>query len=297
MPYYTQFTSNAFMLNPAIAGTKGIVNACVNYRMQWVGFDDAPRTAGVSLHSRLANGKMGLGGFVIQDKVGPTQQTNMGASYAFHIHFPDCELSAGVAGHYTQFSLIGSKMFLHNTQDPAIDQSVTNTTGAADANMGLYLYNDRFHIGVSALHVLKAKAEFYKNDNAKKGIIQYTTQYYASVGYNYSQHPDYIFENCIFVNYLQGVPLMIDYTLRAHYKQKLITGVSIRLRDAIALHLGATIMNNLQVVYSYDILINRIRTYSSGSHEIMLKYNINRSTSDKNGPKVNKFAKQRYSIF
>lgn len=299
MPYYTQFTSNAFMLNPAIAGTKGLVNACMNYRMQWVGFDDAPRTATASIHSRLLNGKMGVGGYVVQDKVGPTQQTSIGGSYAYHIHFPDTELSFGLAGHYTSFGLVGSKMFLHNTQDPAIDQSITSTTKVTDVNMGIYLYNDRFHIGGSALHVLKSKAQFYKDDTTKSrnGFIQYVTQYYASLGYNYSLHPDYIWENCLFVNYLQGVPLMIDYTLRMHYKQKFITGVSVRLRDAIAIHAGATILDNLQVTYSYDILINRISGYSTGSHEIMLRFNLNKITSDKNGPKVNKFAKQKYSIF
>lgn len=299
MPYYTQFTSNAFMLNPAIAGTKGVINACMNYRMQWVGFDDAPRTGSVSIHSRLVNGKMGVGGYLVQDKVGPTQQTSYGGSYAYHIHFPDCELSAGVAGHYTSFGLVGSKMFLHNTQDPAIDQTYTSTTKVMDANMGIYLYNDRFHIGASVLHVLKSKAQFYKDDTAKtkKGFMPYVSQYYASLGYNYSQHPDFIFENCLFVNYLQGVPLMIDYTLRMHYRKMFITGVSVRLRDAIALHVGATLMDNLQVTYSYDILINRIRGYSTGSHEIMLRYNFNKLTNDKNGPKVNKFAKQKYSIF
>ncbi|MES2591784.1 MAG: type IX secretion system membrane protein PorP/SprF [Bacteroidota bacterium] len=294
LPYYTQFTTNAFLLNPAVAGTRGTVNTCAGYRMQWVGYEDAPRTSSISLHSRMFKGKMGAGAYLMQDKVGPSQQTNIGASYAYHIRFPDCELSAGLSGNYTKYTLIGTKMLLHNTQDPSINQTVSNTAGATDVNAGIYLYNDRFHIGVSGLHLLQAKTEFYKEDSVKKGVIKYASQIYSTLGYNYSQHPDYVFENSLFVNYLAGVPLMIDYTLRVHYKQKLLTGISVRLRDAIAIHLGATLMENFQVSYSYDILINKFRNYSGGSHEIMLKYNFNKPYNDKNGPRVSKFAHQKY---
>jgi len=294
MPYYTQFKSNSFVLNPAVAGTQGDLYACMNYRMQWVGFDDAPKTSGISLHSRLFKGKMGAGLLIMQDEVGPAKQTNYGASYAYHIRFPDCELSTGLSATYTKYTLIGSKMLLHNSQDPSIDQTISYTAGVPDANVGIYLYNDRFHIGFSALHFWKSDAEFYKNDQKKRSKIPYATQMYSTFGYNYSQNPDYVFENTIFVNYVQAVPLMLDYTLRVHYKGKIFTGVSVRLRDAIAIHLGATIMERFQVGYSYDILISRFRSYSSGSHEIVLKYNFTRKFDDRTSPEKTKFAHQKY---
>ena len=295
LPYYTQFKSNSFMLNPAIAGTQGTIYASMNYRMQWVGYDDAPRTSGVSMNGRLFNGKMGAGLYMMQDEVGPSKQTNYGASYAYHIRFPDVELSAGIAGNYTKYTLIGTKMLLHNSQDPSIDQTLSNTTAVPDASAGIYLYNDRFHIGFSALHLLQAKAEFYKNDSVKKGIIKYATQIYSTFGYNYSQHPDLVFENTLFVNYVAAVPLMMDYTLRIHYREKVFAGVSVRLRDAVAIHIGTTIMERFQVAYSYDILISKFRNYSSGTHEIVLKYTYNKVFNDKNSPRVKKFAHQKYN--
>jgi len=296
LPYYTQFVSNAFMLNPAITGTKGLVNATMDYRSQWVGYDGAPQTSSASLHSRFLNGTMGAGLYVMQDKVGPTQQTNVGGSYAYHIRFPDCELSAGVAGNYTKFAIIGSKVLLHNSQDPSIDQFNTNSVGIPDASAGVYLYNDRFHIGFSALHLLKSQADLLSTkDSTKKGLIKYFTQLYATLGYNYSQTPNFIFENNLFCNYIKGVPLMLDYTLRVHYKQQVFTGISIRLRDAIAIHAGVTILTHLQISYSYDILISKFRNYSTGTHEIVLIYNFNRSVNDKNNLRRSKFAHQKYS--
>ena len=295
MPYYTQFKNSSFMLNPAVAGTQGTLYASTCYRMQWVGYDDAPRTSGVSVNGRLFEGKLGAGLYMMQDEVGPSKQTNYGASCAFHLRFPDCEFSTGLAGNFGKYTLMGNKMLIHNSQDPSIDQTANHTANVSDASAGIYLYNDRFHIGFSAMHLLQSRAEFFQNDSVKKGFVKYATQVYSTLGYNYSQNPDFVFENTLFVNYVTAVPLMIDYTLRVHYRGKVFAGVSVRLRDAIAIHVGATIMERFQVAYSYDILVSKFRNYSSGTHEIVLKYSFTKGIDDKNNPKIKKFAHQKYS--
>jgi type IX secretion system PorP/SprF family membrane protein len=292
LPYYTQYKSNDFMLNPAITGTKRLIDARLNYRMQWVGYTDAPRTESFSLHSRFMKGTMGAGLYVMADQVGPSKQTNIGLSYAYHIRFPDCELSVGVAGNYTNYTLIGDKITLHNSQDPAIDQYITNSTWVPDASAGIYLYNDRFHLGLSALHILESTAELYKADTTKKGLIRYATNVNFSMGYNYSQNHDYIWESTLYGNYTIGAPFIFDYTLRIHYKEKMFAGASVRLNDALALHVGATFMEYFQVSYSYDFLIGKLKSYSSGSHEIMLVFSSDLSKNKHN--KNDKFLRQKY---
>jgi type IX secretion system PorP/SprF family membrane protein len=294
MPFYTQHRSNNFMINPAVTGTKRLIDARLNYRMQWVGYEGAPRTTSIGLHSRFLDGKMGAGLYLMQDQSGPMKQTNLGASYAYHIRFPDCELSAGVAGNFTKFSLIGSRILLHNTQDPAIDQSITSKTWVTDGMAGVYLYNDRFHVGLSALHMLSSTAEFYEDDSTKQGSVIYTPHIYVTLGYNYSQNPDFIWENTLYANYVKAAPFNLDYTLRMHYQEQFFAGISIRLRDAIALQVGYTFLDDFQVSYSYDILVSKVKVYSSGTHEIMLIYS---SDVFKNGRKGrgDKFLHQRYS--
>lgn len=293
MPYYSQFRSNLFMLNPAVTGTKKLVDARINYRNQWTGYDDAPKTANFSLHSRFMKGKMGAGLYVMEDKIGPSKQTNLGLSYAYHIRFPDVELSVGASGSFSKYTLIGDKMFLHNSQDPAIDQHVTNSTWTGDANAGIYLYNDRFHVGLSGMHLLESTAEFYKNDTLKKGLIKYADHINFTLGYNYSQNSDYIFESTVYGTYVAGTPFNLDYTLRVHYKQMIFAGFSIRLRDALALHVGATFMEDYQVSYSYDLLIGKMKNYSSGSHEIMIAFSSS-IFKQKHGRVNDKFLHQRY---
>ena len=281
------------MLNPAISGTKRLIDARINYRAQWVGYDDAPRTGDFSLNSRFMKGKMGAGVYVMQDNVGPSKQTNLGASYAYHIRFPDVELSAGIAGNFTKYTLVGDKIFLHNSQDPAIDQNISNSTWVPDATAGIYLYNDRFHVGLSAMHIFESTAEFYKKDTTKKGLIKYADHINFTLGYNYSQNPDWVFESTLYGIYVAGTPFNLDYTLRVHYKQQIFGGISLRLRDAVALHVGVTFMEDFQISYSYDFLIGKIGNYSSGTHEVMIVYSSN-VFKTKHGRVSDKFLHQRY---
>lgn len=289
LPYYSQFKTNMFLINPAIAGTKRTLDARINDRMQWVGYDGAPRTLGLSLHSRFLKGKMGAGFSVLKDQIGPSKQTTIGLTYAYHLRFPDVELSLGAAGHLTKYTLNGNKITLHNTQDPAINQAVSSFDWVPDATFGFYLYNDRFHLGVSALHFIQSKAELYKNDSTKKGIVQDAIHANFTLGYNYSTNPDYVMENTLYVNYVAAAPIGLDYTVRLHYLSRFFVGTSIRLKDAIVLHIGATFFDDLQVSYSYDLLTSKFKTYSRGTHEIMLSYSTNLSIIR------SKFVHQRYA--
>ncbi len=281
------------MTNPAITGTNKLIDARLNYRMQWVGYDNAPRTQTFALSSRFFKGKMGAGLYILEDNIGQSKQSNIGATYAYHLRFPDCELSVGIAGNYTKYTMYGEKITLHNTQDPAIDQAITNSTSILDGSFGFMLYNDRFHLGFGALHVAQQKAEFYKTDTTKKGIIKYFTNVHFSLGYNFSQNSDWIWENKLYTNYVEGAPILLDYTLRIHYKEKVFGGISIRLHDACAIHVGMSFMDHFQVSYSYDLLLNSFRNYSSGSHEIMLIYSSD-IFKHKQGKNNNKFLYQRF---
>jgi type IX secretion system PorP/SprF family membrane protein len=295
LPYYTQNKTNDLLFNPAVAGTKRLIDARLSYRAQWLGFDGAPQTAFLNMHSRFMKGKMGFGVYLLQDKIGPFQQTNLGISYAYHVRFPDCELSAGIAGNFSRFALKGSDITVRYTQDPVVDQSVTDITKAADGSAGIFLYNDRFHIGISAIQLIQSEASFYDNDSTKKGVFKYVTHWNASLRYNYSQNPDYIWENTVYISYVQGAPTMLDYTLRLHYLEKVFAGVCVRIKNSVGLQIGYTFKEIYQVRYSYDMATTSLRATNSGSHEIMLIISSNLFNGNKKkGFSNDKFLNQKY---
>ena len=274
IPFYTQTTSTSFLINPAIAGTKKSLDLRIGYRNQWTGFDGAPVTEYASLNSRLFAGRMGLGVYAYKDETGPISRTNYTGAYAFHLRFPDVELSIGLSGSIIQYQINGSKITIQTPGDLVIDQTKTKTILAPDVGTGFYIYNDRFHFGASALGLLSSTINDYGKGSIPKEPGSLNTHFYLSLGYNYSGNPDFIWENNAFATYVKATPIFMGYSLRMFYKRKIIIGTSIRLRDAIALNVGYVIADKFHISYSYDVIVSHLRPYNGGSHEVMLAYSV-----------------------
>ena len=52
-PQFTQYFDNTLHVNPAYAGSSGMLSATALHREQWFGFDGAPRSTTFSLHTPL----------------------------------------------------------------------------------------------------------------------------------------------------------------------------------------------------------------------------------------------------
>jgi type IX secretion system PorP/SprF family membrane protein len=298
LPFFTQFPSDELFFNPAVAGTKRTYDARINYRMQWVGFPDAPVTEGLSLNYRMPGGKMGLGAYLYQDITGPTQRNDYTLCYAYHIKFPDLVLSLGAAGSMMEYFVNGSKVTIHQVYDPAIDQGLTSHAWAPEASAGMFLYNDRWQLGLSVDNLLSMKENLYKKynpDTAKLGIVQLAPHFYGYLSYNFSGNPDYVWQSTLFAALAAGTPMYLAYSLRVHIKEKFYIGASYRINDAVALDLGVTIRNNFEVCYSYDLITSSLSHYTSGSHEITLIFSTDSfKKGGKGGDNYDSFQKKKF---
>ena len=293
-PWWSQYSSNQTLLNPGFCGTKRLVDFRLNYRNQWTGFNGAPKTYVLSLHSRLMKGRLGVGGFLFKDDIGPFRNFNTSLTAAYHVKFPDSELSFGIQGNYTSRSFIGSEVTLRNQQDGAINQYIVDKVSNFDGSLGLVYYNDRFHIGIAANNIASSKFEFYKSDTLKKGKFINVPHYNLSAGYNFAESTDYTFENSILAVYIPGVPFSFDYTLRLHIKKQIMGGVSFRVNDSVSLHLGFTFKEDYQIYYSYDIITSALRSYQKGTHEIKLVFSSFLGTNKRKRGFNGRFLKQRF---
>lgn len=293
-PWWSQYRANQTLYNPAFCGTKRVVDIRINYRNQWTSFEGAPKTYALSLNSRLWKGRVGVGGFIFRDDIGPFKNTSSSLTAAYHLKFSDSEISFGVQGNYIKQRFNGGDVTLRNQQDKAINQYVEDKDGNFDGSFGLLYYNDRFHLGVGANNVIGSKFEFLKSDSIKPGKYTNAPHYNISAGFNWADDPNFTFENSILAVYVPGVPFSFDYTLRLHMRQQLIAGFSFRLNDAIALQLGYTIKENFQISYSYDIVTSPLRKYQNGSHELSLIFSSNMGTDKKRRGLDKRFIKQRY---
>src|SRR5204863_6965678 len=108
-PQFTQYMFNSFYYNPAFAGSEGVTKITGMHRSQWLGYSPtygdggAPTTELISVHTPLPRLKSGVGGYVVQDKLGPITNYEITGSYAYYWTIKDAKLSLGVrAGMYSQ---------------------------------------------------------------------------------------------------------------------------------------------------------------------------------------------------
>jgi type IX secretion system PorP/SprF family membrane protein len=279
-PLYTQFMTNPYIINPALAGTYPYYQLMLNSRLQWVGLADAPITNVISMYGPTVNQPMGLGGYIVHDVTGPTSNTSAQLTYAYNYGITeDLKISMGLGLGFRQFKIDGSNL---NTQydDPSFKEGTVYTQVKPDATLGVYLYSSTYHGGMAVTNLFGNQLSFEENDSSS--IINRLKQhFYIHAGYKYLINREMAIEPTLIFRKVGAVPLQMDFNVRFWYGKrqwdntKLWGGISYRTGDAVTILLGTTIKRKIEIGYSYDMGINKLRSYNGGSHEIMIGFKFN----------------------
>ena len=125
LPHFSQYYLNDFLINPAVAGTRDYFEGKSSHRYQWEGITDAPRTYTLSVNGPMKNEKMGLGGYLFTDMVGPTRRTGFNLAYSYHVRLNETlKLSFGLSAGLLQFMIDGSKVTLRDEGDVILTNGV-----------------------------------------------------------------------------------------------------------------------------------------------------------------------------
>lgn len=268
LPQFTQFYLSEFIINPGYTGSQPYWVGQSNNRYQWAGIEDAPRTYVLSLNGPLNNRKVGLGGYLFTDIVGPTRRTGFNASYAYHLKINDeMTLGMGVTAGVLQFMIDGSKITTDQPDDIAISNGLQKVV-TPDAGVGFYLNSEEFFIGLSAPQLIGNKIQFFEDYDETDARLE--RHFFAYGGYRFKVNDDIVVEPATFVKYVTPTPVQFEFSLRGIYKDQVWAGASYRMDDAVAFTVGYLFQQNLMFGYSFDMTTSNIGNHSSGTHELML---------------------------
>ena len=76
-PMYVQYIDNLLIVNPGFAGSRADGKIMLVSRDQWVSVPGAPVTRSLSYNTPMKNKNIGIGFSVMNDKIGPQQQTGI----------------------------------------------------------------------------------------------------------------------------------------------------------------------------------------------------------------------------
>ncbi len=268
LPHFSQYYLNDFLINPAVAGTRDYFEGVSTHRYQWEGITDAPRTYTLSIQGPTKNRKMGLGGYLFTDNVGPTRRTGFNLSYAYHLKLNESlNLSLGLNAGILQFMIDGSKITLREIDDNLIINGVESDL-VPDAGFGMYVYHKKYYVGFSAPQLLNMKVKFFKEGDNPKGTLP--SHFFFTGGYKFQATDDFIVEPIVFVKYVTPAPVQFEGTLKITYKDHIWISGTYRDKDAITASVGYLINNSFTIAYAYDFTTTNLKNYSDGTHELMI---------------------------
>ncbi len=282
-PQFTQYMYNTININPAYAGTSNTFTAFGLYRAQWIGLDGAPTNAAFSINSPLKDSKMGMGISFVNDKIGPTNQSNIAVDFSYSIDLNEkYRLAVGLKGTANLFSVDYSKLTTYNVNDPLqynVSYEFNPNIGA-----GTYLYSDKLYLGFSIPYVLQ-NTYYTDNEVIAKRVAKDRMHYYFIGGYVFDLNPNLKFKPAILSKIVQGAPLQLDLSANFMFQNKFVLGAAYRWSAAVSAMAGFQISDNMFIGYSYDTETTKLVNYNSGSHEIFLRYEFRKKTANVVSPR------------
>lgn len=268
---FSQYMLNDYVLNPAVAGTQNFIPIRSVLRNQWSGIEGSPSTQTLSIHSRVGK-STGIGGYIFNDAIGPISQTGISGSYAYHIRFSDNHHLALGLGAMAYLYKLKANEIQFDSQGSS-DNVLENGNFRAfypNFSFGSYYYTEKFFAGVSVPELIQTKItssqEFF--------IMKQLRHYYHTTGYRMNLGKSYSLTPSVLVKYVKAAPVEVDISAKLTAHDKFWLGASYRSNDAVVAFIGFKFKESWHLGYSYDITMTPLSSYTKGSHEIMLGYDI-----------------------
>jgi type IX secretion system PorP/SprF family membrane protein len=260
---------NPLYFNPAYAGSRDAISNVAMARFQWVNFKGAPMSQWFSIHSPIMHKSLGVGGHFINDQIGNRKRTSAYAdvSGSVQLNKNQDRLAAGISLGADIMGYDFTNSTVNDVTDPYYGKSFSVTKPNLGA--GLYYYGKRHYLGISVPRLFQTKAEF-------NSIVETITarHFFVSAGYVFDINSVLKFKPSTLIKYTPHAPITFDLNASLLMYEKIWTGLMYRYNESMGINVVYNIKQTFQVGYVYDFPINGLRTYQSGSHEIVLQYDI-----------------------
>lgn len=273
---FTQYMYNTINVNPAYAGSRGVMSIFGLHRTQWVGLEGAPVTNTLAFNSPIKDTKLGIGLSFVNDKIGPTMQNDISVDVSYTIKTSETyNLSFGVKGTATLFNLDKNKLNIYDPNELALMN--LNNYFTPNFGAGVYLHSDKSYLGVSVPNLFNSKRY---SDNDIQIYTQKMNLYFIG-GYVFDLSSNLKFKPAFLSKVVEGSPLQIDLSGNFLINEKFILGAAWRWSAAASLMAGFQVSDQIFIGYGYDLETTTLSNYNSGSHELFLRFEINKKAKGK----------------
>ncbi len=266
---YTQYMYNTINVNPAYAGSRGVMSIFGLHRTQWVGLDGAPVTNAFSINSPIENSNLGVGLSFVNDRIGPTTENTISADLSYTIPTSErYKLSFGIKGTGNLFDLDKTKLNPKDLGDSSLESIKSNFSPNVGA--GVYFHSDQLYLGLSVPNFLETKR--YKDNTFS--VNKERMNLYLIGGYVFDLNSSLKFKPAFLAKAVEGAPLQLDVSGNFLINEKFVLGAAWRWSAAASFMAGFQVTDGIYIGYGYDLETTKLAHYNSGSHEVFLRFEL-----------------------
>lgn len=266
---FTQYMYNTINVNPAYAGSRGVMSAFALHRTQWIGMDGAPVTNAFSINTPVGNRGVGLGFSAINDRIGPTNENNFSIDFSYTVKTSETfKLSFGLKATANIFDLDPNKLNPQQQGDPSLqgfDNEFNPNIGA-----GIYWHSDKSYVGLSVPGFIETS----RYNDSQIVVNQEKLNFYLIGGYVFDVSPLLKFKPALLTKMVAGAPLQVDVSANFMYNDKFVLGGAYRWDAAFSATVGFQVTDGIYIGYAYDLDTTDLGRYNSGSHEFFLRFEL-----------------------
>lgn len=267
-PQFTQYFENNLFVNPAYAGSKGNLHVSSLHREQWVGFDGAPRSTVLNLHSPLKYESVGLGLSMVNDKIGPLNQTMMYADFSYTLKFKkERKLAFGIKGGINNISLNTAQLNTIENFDPKMLLNARNRV-MPNFGLGVYYHTPRFFVGMSTPRFMQQSYNDIETNLEKR-------HFFGIIGGVFDLSHTWKLRTTAQSKMTEGAPISVDLSATAIYLDKYWIGTTYRIDAAIGVFFQFKLNDQFKVGLASDFGTQRLQKYNAGTYELFVSYDFN----------------------
>jgi type IX secretion system PorP/SprF family membrane protein len=290
---YTTYMLDPVRYNPAYAGLDYALSVTGTFRQQWSGLTGAPRGQRLSAHLPLYFLQGGFGLQVENDEIGAHQLTSARADYNYQLEMGSGILSAGLGVSMQQWTLNGSELRSPDGiyegvgspdhQDNLLNQSTESASGL-QFTAGVFYQSEKLEGGFSVENISSSSLQLSQFD------YQVLRAYHAFVRANFEVGSNLLLQPSAWFR-TDAIEHQLDLSVLMTYNDNIFGGVSFRgydaaKQDALAIIVGFQLAPSIQLAYAYDIALSPLQSVHNGSHEIVVRYRLNKTIGEGKPPPI-----------
>ena len=276
---YTQYMYNTMSINPAYAGSRDAISIAGLHRNQWVGIGGAPKSQTLTIHSPIGKtNKVGLGLSIVNDKIGPTQETYFDIDFSYTINTSkEGQLAFGIKGGGHLLDVNFEKLNQFTNTDILLESNIDNKF-SPNVGIGVYYHREKFYLGLSAPNLLQTKHfdESSSDSSVSSFLAIERINYYGIAGSVFDVNSDLKFKPSILIKIVSGAPIQADLSANFLFYDKFILGGAYRWSAALSGMFGFQMSDAILLGFAYDRETTKLGkvAFSKGSYEFFLRYEV-----------------------